>query len=99
MSPAQVPSSIGGAEVISYVVLDERRLRTSRAKHVIAGEGARRAAGLAICCAGADGGFYLFGCDADWHAVTDTWHESAQEAKAQASFEYEVPDEAWIDAA
>ena len=45
-----------------------------------------------------DGAFYLFGCDADWQAITDTWHESVREAKAQAEFEYDVSAEEWTEA-
>ena len=31
----------------------------------------------------------IFGCDEGWNAVTDTWHETLEDAKAQAEFEYE----------
>ena len=33
--------------------------------------------------------FYLFGCDEEWSNITDTWHQTVDEAIAQAEFEYE----------
>ena len=39
---------------------------------------------------------YLFGCDADWNEITDTWHETLEEALAQAEFEYEGSSGTWI---
>ena len=50
-------------------------------------------AGLAICRA--PDGFYLFGCDAEWNTVTDTWHESLEDAQHQAGFEHEGIDDTW----
>jgi hypothetical protein len=37
----------------------------------------------------------LFGCDKEWHHITDTWHESLEEAKRQAEFEYEGVSATW----
>ena len=42
-----------------------------------------------------DRGFYLLGCDHEWKAVTDTWHQTLQEAMAQAEFEYEGVPRTW----
>jgi hypothetical protein len=52
-------------------------------------------AGLAICQYAGEPYYYLFGCDADWQSVTDTWHETLAEAKAQAEFEYEGVTATW----
>jgi len=52
--------------------------------------------GLAICREDDREEFYLFGCDADWNSVTDTWHQSLDEAKAQAEWEYEGVSQTWI---
>ncbi len=46
---------------------------------------------------GSDQGFYLFGCDAEWNTVTDTWHESVIAAKRQAEHEYEGTLNTWIE--
>jgi hypothetical protein len=53
-------------------------------------------AGLAICQYQEESAFYLFGCDCDWKVVTDTWHQSIEDAKAQAEFEYEGVEKTWI---
>jgi hypothetical protein len=37
----------------------------------------------------------LFGCNAEWDSVTDTWHQTLEEAKEQAEFEYEGVSETW----
>jgi hypothetical protein len=52
-------------------------------------------AGLAICHQASEGAFYLFGCDADWQSVTDTWHQTVEDAKHQAEFEYEGVNKTW----
>jgi hypothetical protein len=60
----------------------------------------RPAAGLAICVyETGDEGFYLFYCDEEWRVVTDTWHETLEDAKSQAEFEYEGVNESWREAA
>ena len=52
-------------------------------------------AGLAICQYPGEDAFYLFGCDADWGTITDTWHQSIEDAKVQAEFEYEGVSLTW----
>jgi hypothetical protein len=51
--------------------------------------------GLAICQPGEAQEYYLFGCDADWNVVTDTWHQSLDEAKDVAEFQYEGVNSTW----
>ncbi|MGQ9547059.1 MAG: hypothetical protein ACUVWS_00380, partial [Roseiflexus sp.] len=53
------------------------------------------AAGLAICQYEGETSCYLFGCDSDWNAVTDTWHETLEDALDQAEFEYEGVSKTW----
>ena len=52
--------------------------------------------GLAICRVQEAEEFFLFGCDADWNVVTDTWHQSLDEAKDQAEWEYEGVNQTWV---
>ena len=52
-------------------------------------------AALAICQPPGAQEFYLFGCDADWNVVTDTWHQNLDQAKEQAEFEYEGISKTW----
>ena len=53
--------------------------------------------GLAICQPTEGRDFFLFGCDGDWNVITDTWHQTLDEAKKQAEFEYEGIGKTWID--
>jgi hypothetical protein len=91
-----VPNEIGGATVILYSPIDERHRPTCNCKQIVAGALVGPAAGLAICKYDGDEGFYLFGCDATWNTVTDTLHESVEDAKAQAEFEYEGVGNTWV---
>jgi hypothetical protein len=45
-----------------------------------------------------EAGIYLFCCDSEWEVLTDTWHSSVDNAKAQAEFEYEGISKLWKDA-
>jgi hypothetical protein len=42
-----------------------------------------------------DDGFYLLRLDSEGQCLADTWHQSLDEAKAQAAFEYEITDADW----
>jgi len=53
-------------------------------------------AGLAICQYEKEDAFYLFGCDAEWNSQTDTWHQTVEEAKEQAEFEYQGTSGTWM---
>jgi hypothetical protein len=46
-----------------------------------------------------DGGFFLLRLDGEGVCVADTWHQTLNEAKAQARFEYEVDDGDWTESA
>jgi hypothetical protein len=92
MKPA--PRVIGNAKVLYYSPVDGRHRPTGGCKQVIAGVLQGAAAGLAICQYGEDG-FYLFGCDAEWKEVTDTWHQTVEDAMEQAEFEYEGVAQTW----
>lgn len=78
-----------------YTPIDERHRHTGNCEQYVAGELMGPAAGLAICQYEGESAFYLFGCDEDWGTVTDTWHQTLEEAKAQAEFEYEGVSATW----
>jgi hypothetical protein len=42
-----------------------------------------------------DGAYYLFHLDADGVCFADTWHQSLDEAKQQASFEFGIEPGEW----
>ena len=89
------PREIGGLRVILYSPIDQRHRFTGDCRQVVGGVAWGPAAGLAICQYDGDTAFYLFGCDADWFSVTDTWHETIEEAKSQAEFEYAGVSQTW----
>ena len=43
------------------------------------------------------GAIYLLRLDADGECITDTWHETVDAAKQQASFEFGIGEEDWIE--
>jgi hypothetical protein len=84
-SVTAVPLFLGGLPVVAYTLLDEREA-TGGAPAFMRGAPFVPAA-LAICrCP--EGGFYLFGCDVEWNAVTDTWHETVEDAQYQAESDH-----------
>jgi hypothetical protein len=91
-----IPNIVGGAKVIYYSPIDERHQRTGNTRHVVNGKIADNIYGLAICQCEGEEGYYLFGCDQHWYSVTDTWHQTIEDAKDQAEFEYTNIHHSWI---
>lgn len=81
------PKKIDGAEVLQVARLDHST-PTGRTRHAIAGREVTAFAGLALAQYDDDPGVYLFYCDKDWNAVTDTYHDNLENAIAQAEFEF-----------
>src|SRR5688500_12998465 len=79
-----VPSKIAEAALICYTPIDGRHRHTGNCRQIVAGVLQSQAASLAICQYEGEDGFYLFGCDENWHSFTDTWHETLEDAKRQA---------------
>jgi hypothetical protein len=46
-----------------------------------------------------DGAFYLFHLDAEGVCYADTWHQSLEEAKQQAAFEFGIASDKWTEVA
>ncbi|MBK8253221.1 MAG: hypothetical protein IPK82_11215 [Polyangiaceae bacterium] len=90
----QPPMVIGSARVLRWSVLDEGQRPTGGWGHIVGGNLQGPVAGLAICECGGET-VYLFGCDAEWNVVTDTWHETLEKALRQAEFEYEGVTATW----
>ena len=97
MLPA--PTIIDGAKVICFTPVDQRHHPTGKCRHIVGSIVAGPAAGLAICRDHNDAGYYLFGCDESWNSITDGWHQTVEEAKRQAEFEYTGVSETWQEAA
>jgi len=42
-----------------------------------------------------DGAYFLYRLDAKGACIGDTWHQTIEEAKAQAKFEFDIEDADW----
>lgn len=91
----QPPGRLGCAKVVRWSAIDDRHRPTGNCRQIVAGALQGAAAGLAICQYEGESAYYLFGCDAEWNMVTDTWHETLEGALKQAEFEYEGVSETW----
>ena len=91
----QCPSTVGGARVVCWTPIDSRHRHSGNTKQITGGVLLGPANGLAICQYEGEEAFYLFGCDAQWNSVSDTWHECLEDAKSQAEYEYEGTMNTW----
>jgi hypothetical protein len=81
------PTTIDGARVLRIADVSTMP-STGLTRHVVRGEVVKGFAALAIARYDGEAGVYLFYCDADWSAITDTYHETIEQAIAQARFEF-----------
>ena len=89
------PREIGGAKVICYSPIDHRHRHTDNCRQIVAGVLYESMAGLAICQYPGESCYYIFGCNSEWQEITDTWHETLEQAKEQAEFEYDGITPTW----
>jgi hypothetical protein len=89
------PRTIDGARLVRWSAIDDRHRPTGSSRQIVAGIVQGAAAGLAICQYEGETAYYLFGCDSEWNPVTDTWHETLDDALKQAEFEYEGVSSTW----
>ncbi len=89
-----VPQEIGGLPVICFTPIDDPHRPTGNCRHLGPGGVLGPARGLAIC-GRPDEGIYLFSCGEGWVPFADTWHETVEQAKGQAEFEYEGISATW----
>ena len=68
---------------------------TGRTRHFRDGVELPAPAELRIVQYREDGGFYLLYCDAEGVVMTDTYHFTIDDAKAQAEWEFRVKDSEW----
>ena len=90
----QNPSTLDGAAVLAVAAL-ARRAPTGRTRHFVGGEQVLTFDHLALAQYAGEDVVYLFYCDAEWHVVTDTLHESLQAALTQAEVEFGVVQAEW----
>ena len=79
--------------------IDERHRATGACRHYHDGQVVGVASWLAICRFDEGDACYLFRYHAAMDRYSDTFHESVEDAKHQAEFEYEGVSSTWIDAA
>jgi hypothetical protein len=104
--PEDPPTQIGEARVLHFVSIDEEMRPTGATRHsfgtIVDGElvpGAQMDTfhALAIVQVAGDKAYHLLYLDAEWREVTDTWHQSVDDAKRQAEFEYEGITSKWTE--
>jgi hypothetical protein len=83
------PRELDGAKVLKYAVVTPDVEPTGATSHTVGGAEFGPAAALAIARYSGEDGTYLFYLDHDGRVVTDTWHESLDNALHQAASEYE----------
>ena len=81
--------------MIYYSPIDHRHRPTDKCRQIVASVLQGPIAGLAICQYPGESSYYLLGCDTEWQQVTDTWHETLEQAKEQAEFEYDGVTSTW----
>jgi hypothetical protein len=89
------PRQIQGLNVVYVASIDDLRRHTEARGRVVADSLQGPAANLAICQVERDASFHLFGCDAEWRPVTDTWHQTLEEAFDRANLDYEGIGRTW----
>jgi hypothetical protein len=82
-----VPPRIDGAEVLQIADL-ATAISAGRTHHLVDEAEVGDFAALAISRYDDEPGVYLFYCDGDWRPVTDTHHETIEDAIRQAEFEF-----------
>jgi hypothetical protein len=80
---------------VCYTPIDGSPVPTGNTKQIVGGKLLGPARGLAICQYNGEESFYLFGCDENWVSLSETWHESLEDAKRQAEFEYVGTSSTW----
>lgn len=81
------PPTIDNARVLRVADLSGL-IATGKTRHIVDGKVVDKFAALAIVRYEHDEGVYLFYCDEEWNAVTDTYHDDIDAAVAQAEFEF-----------
>jgi hypothetical protein len=81
--------------ILYRVVLRPDHERTGRTKHVVSGELMLKTAELRIVKIEPEHGFYLIHYDASGAELTDTLHDTLDEAMQQAEWEFRVAPSDW----
>ena len=82
--------------VLRRIVLKHRHQSTGNTRHYRDGRELPAPAALEIARYAGDAGFYLFYLDAAGDEITDTYHESMEDAVSQAEWEFVVGEVEWL---
>jgi hypothetical protein len=77
------------------VILGENHAPTGKTRHYLGAMLAPVPVELRIIKYPEDSGYYLFYCDNSGKEFTDTYHDTVDEAKSQAEWEFNVKPEEW----
>ena len=92
-----IPKTIGNFDVLLSAMIDDTCKHTNNCTHEINGKVLGKANWAAITKPEKTGECYLFMCYED-NQLTDSAHESIEDAKEQAEWEYEGISNVWKDA-
>lgn len=90
------PQELDGARVIGWATVSTGGRHTGQTVHTVNGRRLESACYLAIAQYAGSPQFYLFSCAADWTVLTDTCHDSLNEAHRQAEYEYAGVSGHWV---
>jgi len=82
-------------KALQRIVLRQSHARTGKTKHFKNGTEVQEPVELRIVKYPNDSGYYLFYCDENGKEITDTYHDSLDEAKSQAEWEFNVKSYEW----
>jgi hypothetical protein len=80
--------------ILHRVILDSRHLAQSRTLHFEGGERVERAARIDLVRMGRC--FYLLHYDKEGNELTDTCHDTVDEAMKQAEYEFDIKKQDWL---
>lgn len=81
--------------VVSWVRLTEAHQPTGATSHRVDGKPVEAAAELRVMQFEGDSGFYLIHLDKNGEELTDTYHETVEQAFEQAHFEFGIARDEW----
>ena len=89
-------TDIDGARLICYSPIDHRHKRNGPLRRATDRRLMGQVTGLAICHDADDDTYCLMRCDEDWDPIRETVHDTMDEARHQAEYEYAGVKNTWI---
>lgn len=81
--------------IIRRITLQQKHIPTGRTRHFIGNQKMPTPHGLIIAQYPDNPGYYLFYMDEVGNEMTDTYHETLEDAFDQAAWEFQVSHEDW----